>query len=315
MNIDLKEATAGQEVALGYFLDSTDGDTEETGLTIANTDIKLHKTGATTLANKNSGGATHISDGIYYTTLDATDTDTVGPMVIFIHVAGALTVKVGCNVLPANIFDSKYSTDKLQVDVTQLGGVTQSATDLKDFVDAGYDPSAHKVQGVVLVDTTTTNTDVRGTDGANTVVPDAAGVAPTAIEIRAEMDSNSTQLSAIVADTNELQADWTNGGRLDLILDIIAADTTTDIPALIAALQTDLDTLTDAAGEPGDIAPPVSVSLVDKVAYLYKFARNKIETTATRIHVYDDAGTNKDHSSVISDDGTTFTRGEFEGGD
>jgi hypothetical protein len=147
------------------------------------------------------------------------------------------------------------------------------------------------------------------------VTPEAAGVAPTAVENRAEMDSNSTQLAAIVADTNELQGDWTNGGRLDLILDIIAADTSTDIPALIAALQADLDTLTDAAGEPGDIAPPVSAPMVDKIAYLYKFLRNKIETTSTRIHVYDDAGTNKDHTSVISDDGTTFTRSEFEAGD
>ena len=32
-------------------------------------------------------------------------------------------------------------------------------------------------------------------------------------------------LGAILADTHELQTDWTNGGRLDLILDIIAADT------------------------------------------------------------------------------------------
>ena len=43
--------------------------------------------------------------------------------------------------------------------------------------------------------------------------------------------------AAALADTNELQTDWVNGGRLDLILDIIAADTTTDIPALIAALN------------------------------------------------------------------------------
>lgn len=42
-----------------------------------------------------------------------------------------------------------------------------------------------------------------------------------------------TEIAAILADTNELQTDWVNGGRLDLILDIIAADTTTDIPALI----------------------------------------------------------------------------------
>lgn len=35
----------------------------------------------------------------------------------------------------------------------------------------------------------------------NTVVPDAAGVVPTAVENRQEMDSNSTQLAAILADT------------------------------------------------------------------------------------------------------------------
>lgn len=49
-----------------------------------------------------------------------------------------------------------------------------------------------------------------------------AASAPTVEQVRAEMDSNSTQLAAIVADTNELQADWANAGRLDTILDGIA---------------------------------------------------------------------------------------------
>ena len=163
----LKQSTASQEIPLGYFLDSTDGDTAETALTIANTDIKLWKTGATTLANKNSGGATHISGGVYYATLDAIDTNTLGPLVIFIHVSGALSVRLECLVLPANTYDSLVAgSDTLQADVTQLSGVAQSATDLKDFADAGYDPATNKVQGVVLVDTTTVNSDMRGTDSA-----------------------------------------------------------------------------------------------------------------------------------------------------
>lgn len=65
---------------------------------------------------------------------------------------------------------------------------------------------------------------------------------PTAVQIRTEIDSNSTQLAAIVADTNELQSDWTNTGRLDTILDTIAsnvvlvlADTGTDGVVLSAA--------------------------------------------------------------------------------
>jgi hypothetical protein len=53
-----------------------------------------------------------------------------------------------------------------EVDVTKIGGVAQSATDLKHFADSGYDPATGKVQGVVLVDTTTTNTDMRGTNSA-----------------------------------------------------------------------------------------------------------------------------------------------------
>lgn len=47
----------------------------------------------------------------------------------------------------------QHETD--QADVTKIGGVAQSATDLKDFADTGYDPVTHKVQGVALTDTAT----------------------------------------------------------------------------------------------------------------------------------------------------------------
>jgi hypothetical protein len=123
MSIYLKQSTASQEIPLGYFVDSTDGNTEETALTIANTDIKLWKAGATTLANKNSGGGTHISNGIYYAVLDATDTDTLGSMIVFVHVSGALPVRVECVVLAANVYDSLIGGgDLLQVDATQFAG-------------------------------------------------------------------------------------------------------------------------------------------------------------------------------------------------
>lgn len=61
---------------------------------------------------------------------------------------------------------------------------------------------------------------------SNSVADIAQGAASlTAVDVRTEMDSNSTQLAAIVEDTNELQGDWTNGGRLDLLLDAALADT------------------------------------------------------------------------------------------
>lgn len=144
MTIYLKQSTAGQEVPLGYFLDSTDGNTEETALTINNTDIKLWKTGATTLASKNSGGATHISNGVYYATLDATDTNTLGSMVIFVHVTGSLSVKLDCMVLAANIYDSLIGGgDTLDVNTTTFLGETT----LNAVVDAIFKRDMSAITG------------------------------------------------------------------------------------------------------------------------------------------------------------------------
>lgn len=45
-----------------------------------------------------------------------------------------------------------------------------------------------------------------------------------ATSITVNPDDNTVNLAAALADSNELQTDWTDGGRLDLILDIVAAD-------------------------------------------------------------------------------------------
>lgn len=105
----LRKSTASQEILLGPFVDSSDGDTAETGLTIANTDIKIFKHGATTLADKNSGGATHISGGLYHATLDATDTDTVGMLVVYVKVAGALYVRIPFDVIEEAVYDRLFA--------------------------------------------------------------------------------------------------------------------------------------------------------------------------------------------------------------
>ena len=109
MSIALRQATAGQEVPLGPFLDSTDGDSEEAGLTIANTDILIWVNGASELVEKNSGGATVDSAGVYIATLDATDTATAGPLKIYVHMAGALYVTLTCNVYPATVYDALFA--------------------------------------------------------------------------------------------------------------------------------------------------------------------------------------------------------------
>jgi hypothetical protein len=130
MIFPLKYNTASQEVPLGFFLDTSTGNLEQTGLTINNTDIKLWKSGATTLANKNSGGATHISNGIYYCVLDATDTNTYGPLEIFVHVTGALSFHKICTVINTDAYDAlmSASSGSLRSTVTDKTGFSLSVT-------------------------------------------------------------------------------------------------------------------------------------------------------------------------------------------
>lgn len=108
--IYLRQSTASQEVPLGHFVSDADGKTASTALTIANTDIKVWKSGAIALADKTAGGATHISGGIYYCVLDATDTDTIGPLVLFVAVTGALAVRLECCVLDEAMYDWQFGT-------------------------------------------------------------------------------------------------------------------------------------------------------------------------------------------------------------
>jgi len=86
---------------------------------------------------------------------------------------------------------------------------------------------------------------VRGL-GAPSALPNAAADAAGGLPIS---DAGGLDLDAKLANTNEVTVarmgaltDWINGGRLDLILDIIAADTTTDIPATLVTIAAFIDT-------------------------------------------------------------------------
>jgi len=121
----LRQSTGSQVVLLGRFLDISDGDTEMTALTIANTDIKLWKEAATAQVNKNSGGATHDAGGMYYATLDATDTNTLGNFEINIHVSTALSVRREFTILPPDVYDSLVlGTAKLATNVKEVNDET-----------------------------------------------------------------------------------------------------------------------------------------------------------------------------------------------
>lgn len=135
MNTYLKQSTASQTRAVGPFVDDTDFKTAETGLTIANTDVKLMKNGGAS-ANKNSGGGTHLVNGVYALTFDATDSATVGELTGSIVVAGAAPVYFKFWVLEEAIYDALFGASAAgfnssgQVAVASLAANTITATSI-----------------------------------------------------------------------------------------------------------------------------------------------------------------------------------------
>lgn len=122
----LKQSTA-VTLKIGPFLNSTDGNTVETGLSISQADVRLSKNGGNIIQKNSTTACTHDEFGMYNCTLNATDTGTLGRLQLIVHESGALPVWQEFMVVPANVYDSMFGTDKLQVDVRELG---DSALDL-----------------------------------------------------------------------------------------------------------------------------------------------------------------------------------------
>ena len=248
------------------------------------------------------------------------------------------------------------------IDFDSLTGIHGFSIDLSDNTDAGFytvGPWYHVVVSSVTVDSQTVSfiaaafrilDDTRGMAG--TALPDAAADAAgglpisdaggldmdailadtadmqpklgtPAADVSADIAAVKAETATIVTDTNELQTDWTNGGRLDLIIDAILADTnelqTDDVPGLIAALN-DISTAevnaevvdvvrTDTATELAAV-PAASPALHTMVQFIYMKIRNKETSTASAATINDDAGS-AIGTSTLSDDATTFTKGEY----
>ena len=246
----LRQSTA-TTVLLGGFVDPDDGKTPETALTIAQADVQLSKNGGAAAQKNDAASCTHIVSGHYACALNTTDTATVGRLRIIVAVADALPHWEDYTVLTQAAYDAMY-------DSSAPGPVTvagPSAVDIRTEIDSNSTMLA-TIDG--RIDTEITSiighlTDIKGgtfngsTDSLEAIrnQGDSNWVSgPSAVAIRTELDSNSTKLTDILADTNELQQDWADSGRLDQILDDVLQDTnelqSDDVPGLIGALN-DID--------------------------------------------------------------------------
>jgi hypothetical protein len=313
-------------ITVGPALDKTAGFGNEDGLTVTSFAGVLVKevqssacthtdfTPSATAAN-DWGMAAIGHGGLYQLKIPDSEINFVGSAKLAIwYDAEALPFWEEFMVVPANVWDSLVGTDILDVSVTQIAGVAQSLTDLKDFADTGYDPSTHKVAGVVLTDTCTTNTDMRGTNSAalasvctetRLAQLDAAGlptdldnVATALVTIAGYLD---TEIAAILADTNELQVEFVDGGRLDLLIDSIKAktDTTLSVADILAGAVADLSNT--------DIDNGASITVGKVLRGLFNRFYRKVTQTSTTQTVFNDSNA-AIADMATSDNGTTQTR-------
>ena len=338
-----------------YIVDSTDG-TPETGVlwNTAGIDLKYRRKDAAVVSiteaaltspaltdTWETGGFLEIGNGVYRLDLpDAALASAAGidRVVVFGTVTGMVVLPITIHLTAVDLSDTvRAGLTALPNAVPQAAGGMVTSGAGADFDDrtlpsADYVVVGDTIAGVTLVTTTTTNTDMVGTNSA--ALASVLGAAVGA-SISADIAAVKAETSTIVTDTNEIQGklptnkfmgssdgadddgtlntiatdaarltaaragaltDLINGGRLDLILDAILA------------------MLDDVRGEPAQGAPPVNPDAMTKIDYIYKFMRNQTWTTATQISVYNDAVDTVDHKSTISDDTTTFKKGEFVSG-
>lgn len=246
----LRQSTASQEILLGPFLDSSDGDTAETALTINNTDIKIWKEGATTLADKNSGGATHVSGGYYYAVLDATDTDTAGKLEVCVHVAGALAVRREYMVVPQAVYDAMVlGTDDLKTDLVDAPNATAVAA-IQDGLST-FDPTTQAVTVEAIEEDAI---------DAEAIAADAVAAVQSGLATASALQVVDDNVDAIKAVTDQLPdsgaltslATATALQAVDDNVDAILEDTGTTLPSSLSTISGKVDTanshLTDIKG-------------------------------------------------------------------
>lgn len=292
--------------------DSNDPSESVTLTNLANTDVYIYKDASLTERNDPGGVAVDVDietgTGTHWLTIDLSDNTDAGFYVAgsryLVRVEG-VTVDGGT----VNGWVGGFSIGIAQQAMT----AALVAHNLDHFMltaTAGADMTTEIGDNTALsriLANGDTSVFVPSTDGLQPVrdemVSEHAAL-PTAVENRIEMDSNSTQLAAIVADTGELQTD--------------------DIPGVIAALNDLSDAeanaemvdvmATDTHSLPGQAAPPLAPTYEQVQTWLYKILRNAKTNDGSDSKFMADDESTVDSKQPTSEAGGTVTVGEMVSG-
>lgn len=300
----LKQSTASQAVLLGPFVDSTDGVTAETGLTIANTDIRLSANGGN-MAAKNSGGGTHDENGWYTITLDATDTATVGRLQVSCVVSGALPVFMEFQVVEESTYDFLYASGSdPDADVAAILADTNElqSDDIPGAIAGLNDPTAAAIADAVW-DETVTGHDDAGKAGAqlwtdiDAILTDTAEIGAAGAGLT-EAGGDGDHLTEAGGDGDHLTEAGGTGDQLtalatasalstvDSNVDAILVDTGTTLPATLSGLATasalaTVDSNVDAILVDTGTTIPGTITTIDTVVDAIKAKTDSLTFTVS----------------------------------
>jgi len=239
----VRKNTTGQYVAF-QAISKTDGSDVITGTPVVYYTIDGGTQAQTTAT------AVHEGNGQWSVALSQAETN--GDHIVFSFVlTGAVTQTV-------NVYTIDADLTNLDVAVS-----TRSTVAATDIVSGGaITTSGGAVSNVTLVATTTTNTDMRGTDGANTVAPDNASIAAILVD-------TGTDIPASIAALN----------NFDPATDTVANVTT--VGTVTNSVTTDAASRTASQADVSGLATAASIAALNDI-------------TAASVYSYFVSGTNAD---------------------
>lgn len=283
---------------------------DASGLVDANV-VKIGPTGAGTAQTaRDVGASVLLSSGSGAGQLDFTNGVVKANMV---QILGTALTETAGQIAAGfkKFFDIASPTSTMNV-ITAVT-TTTTATNLTNAATAG-DFTATMKTSIGTAVAASAVASVTGNVGGN-VVGSVGSVASGGITSGSfsagAIDANAIATDAIGANelaasaVSEIQSGLATSASISALNNISTTQVKTQV---VAALST------DTYAEPAQGNPGATISIVDKINFLYKAWRNKTTQTSTTYSLFNDDAVTVDHKSTTSDDGTTFSKTEVASG-
>src|SRR5690606_5151262 len=252
----LRQSTA-VTVEVGPFLDSTDGSTAETGLTITQPDIRLSKNGGSFAQKSAAGTATHMENGYYSVSLSTTDTNTVGRLRLHVNKSGALPVWMDFQVVEEAVYDALFASGAVGPLLANSTGSGLSAIPWNSAWDAEVQSECADA--------------LNAYDPPTNAEMEARTLAAASYATASALQTVDDAVDAIKAVTDNLP----DGGALSSLATASALQT---VDYVVDAIKAVTDNLPDG-GALSSLATASALSTVDSVVDAIKVTTDKLDDT------------------------------------